>query len=207
MSRNSVLRVAVCAALLQLGTIAVTAGDSPWLVRLRVIDVSPDVSSTTSIGGAATVESSWVPELDITYFWTDHVATELILATSKHTMGAVGTGLGDLNLGHVWVLPPTLLLQYHPNPNGQIRPYIGAGINYTIFYSADSAGFNSIDYSNSFGVAFQGGIDIGINDHWAFNVDVKKIYIQSDVSINGGAVTAAADINPWVFGAGLAYRF
>lgn len=203
-----VVRLLTWTAALQIGiATAVVAGDSPWLVRSRLIDVAPNESSTLSIGGAATVESTYVPELDIIYFWHNNFATELILATSKHTMGAVGTALGDLDLGHVWALPPTLLLQYHANPDGRIRPYVGVGLNYTIFYSADAGALSTIDYSNSFGYAFQGGVDIGITETWAFNLDVKKVYIQSDLSINGGAVTADANIDPWVFGAGLAYRF
>jgi len=205
---KSLLKLFVCAAALQFGGTQASAADkSPWLVRVRMIDVAPAERSTVSIGGEVTADDYIIPELDITYFWNDHFATELILATSKHNIGAIGTSLGNLDLGHTWALPPTLLLQYHFAPDGRIRPYVGAGINYTIFYSADSGDLASIDYSNSVGFAFQGGVDFGINDNWAFNMDVKKIYMQSDVSINGGAVTADVDLNPWVFGAGFAYRF
>ena len=205
---KNILKLAACIAALQVGSVTVEAGDkSPWLVRGRLINVVPVVGSTVSINGAVTSGNSLVPELDISYFWTDHFATELILATSKHTIGAIDTDLGDLDIGHVWALPPTLLAQYHFNPDGQIRPYVGAGINYTIFHSADAGDLATIDYSNSFGLAFQAGVDIGINDHWAFNLDAKKIYINTDASINAGAVTAAVDLDPWVFGAGFAYRF
>jgi len=208
MRGKTLFKFFVCAAALQFGAAEVIAADkSPWLVRVRLIDVAPDENSTVSIGGAVTADQSVVPELDISYFWNDHFATELILATSKHNIGATGTSLGNLDLGHVWALPPTLLMQYHFVPDGKIRPYIGAGINYTIFYSEESGDVASIDYSNSIGFAFQGGVDFGINDNWAFNMDVKKIYMQSDVEINGGGVTADVDLNPWVFGAGFAYRF
>lgn len=205
---KNILKLVVCAAALQVGSFTVKADDkSPWLVRGRLIDVVPSENSTVSINGEVSSGNSLVPELDISYFWNDHFATELILATSKHTIGAIDTDLGDLDIGHVWALPPTLLAQYHFNPDGQIRPYIGAGINYTIFHSADAGDLASIDYSNSVGFAFQAGVDIGITDNWAFNLDTKKIYINTDVSINDGAVTADVDLNPWVFGAGFAYRF
>ena len=208
MPLKNILKLVVCAAALQVGSFTVKADDkSPWLVRGRLIDVVPSENSTVSINGEVSSGNSIVPELDISYFWNDHFATELILATSKHTIGAIDTDLGDLDIGHVWALPPTLLAQYHFNPDGQIRPYIGAGINYTIFHSADAGDLASIDYSNSVGFAFQAGVDIGITDNWAFNLDTKKIYINTDVSINDGAVTADVDLNPWVFGAGFAYRF
>ena len=67
-----------------------------WLVRLRAINVDTDVDSSTSIGGNVTASITTVPELDISYFWTDHIATELILAVTPHDMGATGTALGEL---------------------------------------------------------------------------------------------------------------
>ncbi|PCI64518.1 MAG: hypothetical protein COB37_01490 [Kordiimonadales bacterium] len=180
---------------------------SPWLVRLRLIDIAPHESSTVSIGGAITADIAVAPELDITYFWTDNIATELILATSKHNVAAIGTSLGDLDLGTIWVLPPTLLVQYHLNPDGQFRPYLGVGLNYTLYYNGTSGGLDSVEYDNDLGYAFQAGVDIGLNDRWAFNIDVKKVYLNANARLNGGAVTADVSLDPWVFGAGLAYRF
>lgn len=208
MNKRAIFKSILCAAALQFSVgVAAADGDSPWLVRVRMIDVVPDESSTTSINGAVTVGDRIVPELDISYFWTDHFATELILATNSHNMGATGTDLGDLDIGKVTLLPPTLLAQYHFNPGGQLRPYVGAGINYTFFYDADAGDLTSISYDDGFGYALQAGIDIGLNDNWALNADLKKIFLNTDASINGGAVTADVDLDPWIFGFGLAYRF
>lgn len=208
MNKRPIFTSILCAAALQFSP-AVSAADdkSPWLVRVRAVDVVPDESSSTSIGGSVTVGDRIVPELDISYFWTDHFATELILATNSHNIGANGTALGDLDLGNVSLLPPTFLAQYHFNPDGQLRPYIGAGINYTFFYDADAGDVNSISYEDGFGYALQAGIDIGLNDNWALNADIKKLFLNTDASINDGAVTADVDLDPWIFGFGLAYRF
>ena len=35
------------------------------------------------------------------------------------------------------MLPPTLTAQYHFNPHGAVRPYLGAGVNYSIFSKED----------------------------------------------------------------------
>jgi outer membrane protein len=206
---SNVLKVLTCAAALQVagGTAFAADEKSPWQVRVRLIDVAPEESSTVSIGGEAKVDTAIVPELDITYFFNDNFSAELILATTKHDVTAEGTALGDLSLGDTWVLPPTLTLQYHLNPHGTIRPYVGAGVNYTIFYNHDAGDVETIDYENGFGLALQAGTDIAIDDHWAFNLDVKKIWLSTDVEINGGAVTADVDLDPWVFGAGFTYRF
>lgn len=178
-----------------------------WMIRVRAIDVVPDESSSTSIGGNVTAQDSAVPEIDFTYFFTDHVAAELIAATSKHDMGAANTSLGNLDLGDVWLLPPTLTLQYHFNPDAQFRPYLGAGVNYIYYYNEKPGAVNDISYENGFGTAVQAGFDYGLDEHWAINMDVKKIWHNVDAKLNGGAVTADVDLDPWVFGVGLSYRF
>jgi len=179
-------------------------GDSPWLIRVRGIYVSPDESaSVRGLAGSVEADGSLVPELDISYFFTDNIAAELILATSNHDMSATA----GVDLGDVWVLPPTLTLQYHFSPKETFRPYVGAGINYTIFYGEDKGAVASIDYEDGFGYALQAGADFGLGNQWVFNLDVKKLWLNTDVTINGGAITADVDLDPWIFGAGFGYRF
>ncbi|MAU41733.1 MAG: hypothetical protein CMF31_08930 [Kordiimonas sp.] len=185
------------------------AGD--LLVRARAIVVAPDESGTTpQIGGNVSIDNAVVPELDFTYFITDNIGVELILATAKHHPDVNGTTLGDVDLGGIWLLPPTLTLQYHFNPQGQISPYVGAGINYTIFYSADlpTGGVaTDISYDDGFGFALQAGVDYQIDEKWSLNVDVKKLWLGTDVSVNSGGVTSDVDIDPWIFGVGFGYTF
>lgn len=175
-------------------------------VRLRGIGVIPDESATVSIGGSVKATNEYVPEVDFTYFLTDHFALELIAATSRHSITA--TAGSGIDLGDVWALPPTLTLQYHPFDEGLFRPYVGAGLNYTIFYAADEGpGFTDIDYDNSFGPALQVGADFALDDNWRLNFDVKKIWMNTDVTIQPGGITADVDLDPWVVGFGIGYRF
>lgn len=183
--------------------------EGPWMVRLRGLAVLPDESaSVTPLGGDVAIDDDYVPELDITYFVTDHIAAELVLGTTRHDVTWQGAG-ASLPLGKVSLLPPTLLLQYHFLPDERVRPYAGAGINYTIFYNEDAPGgaVSSIDYDNSFGWALQAGVDVALGEGWFANLDVKKLFLNTDVSINGGAITADVDIDPWLVGAGIGYRF
>jgi len=194
------------------GSAFAEAGD--WQFRLRGIAVIPDESADiTPINGDVDIDTAFVPEFDITYFFTDHIAAELILAVTPHDVTAVGTDLGDIDLGSVWLLPPTVTLQYHFQPDAQFRPYVGAGVNYTAFFNDDLPGdtvLASIDYDESFGFALQAGVDYAINEKWFWNVDVKKIWINPDVTIDAGAlgiVDADVDINPWVVGVGVGFRY
>ncbi|MHC4566146.1 MAG: OmpW/AlkL family protein [Planctomycetota bacterium] len=166
-------------------------------------------SSITVIGGKAEVDDSITGDVDFSYFFCSNVAAELTLAVSEHDVKATNTLVGNIDLGDVKLLPPTLTLQYHFIPDGKIRPYIGAGVNYTVFFDDDPGDARSIDYDNAFGFALQAGVDIGINENWAINLDVKKIWLETDVSVKALATTVKTDvdIDPWLFGIGLAYRW
>lgn len=184
------------------------AGD--LLIRARAIMVEPNESADiTVIGGSVDIDSSVMPELDFTYFFTDNIAAELILAVTPHDIVATDTLLDDVPVGDTTLLPPTLTLQYHFLPRQQMSPYVGVGINYTHFFSVDAAGgtVTDLELDDSFGVALQAGIDFAIDERWVVNADVKRVWINTDASLNGGAIEADVDINPWIFGLGVGYRF
>jgi outer membrane protein len=182
--------------------------ENRWQVRARAIQVMPDESSVISpIGGKVHAGNALVPEVDVTYYFTKHIAAELIAATTNHSVSARGTAIGDVDLGDVWLLPPTLTVQYHFLPDEDFQPYVGAGINYTMFYNADKGGATSVKYSNSFGTALQAGFDYKLADGWYANLDVKKLFLSTDVKINGGGVRADVDLDPWIVGVGVGYRF
>lgn len=198
---------ALAAATIALPIAEAAAGDSPWMIRGRVIGVIPqEDSSLTPNIGEVEAEGAVVPEIDITYFATPNIAFELIAATSPHDMSVDLTGGGNLDLGSVWVLPPTLLAQYHFLPEGEFRPYVGAGINYTHLWNVDDTAGTSVDYDGGWGWALQAGVDVPIDENWVWNLDVKKIFVNVDATVNS-AVQADVDLDPWVIGTGVGYRF
>ncbi|MDA8892415.1 outer membrane beta-barrel protein [Hyphomicrobiales bacterium] len=181
-----------------------------WLIGLKVLNLDPDVESATSIGGEATVDDDTVPELDIRYFITDNIAIEAILGTTEHNVAAVGTALGNVNLGTVKVLPPTFTLQYHFNSESRFLPYIGAGINYTFFYDDNPGDAVGISYKDDFGFALNIGFDYVINENNYFNIDIKKYTLSTDTVIDAGAAgiaTASVDLDPLAISIGYGWRF
>jgi outer membrane protein len=182
------------------------AGD--FIVRLRGLAIVPNSDGKINgIGGDVEVSDEYTPEIDFTYFLTDRFALELIAATARHNVRAENTAAGDLDLGKVNHLPPTLLLQWHVAPDYFISPYFGAGINYTIFYDADPGpDIDSINYDNSLGWALQFGTDIFVYKNLLINLDVKYIRMETKAEINN-SFHARADINPWLFGVGIGYKF
>ena len=190
--------------------IAVAQQQGDLFIRGRAIYVMPDESATTSIGGTVGLDNKIVPEVDFTYFIADNIGVELIAATTKHNAVGLNTALGaSANLGSVWLLPPTLSIQYHLQTGTGVKPYVGAGVNYTFFYSEKAAGGAITDFNlnDSFGFSLQAGADFELTENMFLNVDVKKLFLKTDVIINGGGVTADLKINPWIFGVGIGRKF
>jgi outer membrane protein len=182
------------------------------MIRVRAIGVIPeDNSSSTTVGGHVSVSPQPAPEVDFSYFFTDHIAAELIAATTRHTLKAVGTAVGDVDVGSTYVLPPTLTLQYHFAPRQRFSPYIGAGVNASLFYDTHAARpvVTNLKLVDRFGEALQVGFDYNIKGHWFLNVDVKQIFLdtKADAVTVLGPVSAKTALDPLVAGAGIGYRF
>ena len=177
------------------------AGD--WLLRARAVGVMPQESSSLSIGGTVAIDNTVVPELDLSYFFTSNISAELIAAVTKHNV----VTSGGVDAGHAWLLPPTLTLQYHVNQFQQMKPYFGAGINYTHFFNANAGALTNVKYDDSVGAALQAGVDIPIKGNWYANVDVKKIFISTTAKFAPSGIRANVDIDPVLFGVGIGYKF
>lgn len=179
--------------------------DQKWKFRFRALVVMPPSSSYDLSGSDVKISTSLVPEVDFTYFFTKNIAAELILGTTPHKVKLANSTTTEL--GKVWLLPPTLNLQYHFNGD-KFMPYIGAGINYTIFYGVkDKAA--SLSYKNNAGFSTQAGFDYQLSKKWFLNVDIKKLFLKTDVTVKGTPSSVLKDvkIDPFLFGAGIGTRF
>jgi outer membrane protein len=197
----------------------IRAGDV--LLRARAIMVAPNEKSggirPTFPGEQVGVSNSFMPEVDVTYMATDNIGFELIASTTKHHAdGRTGTTGSIGKLASTWVLPPTLTAQYHLNPQGKVRPYIGAGINYTIFWNENASkgleaavGRTDVRMKDSIGWAGQVGVDLDINPRMFLNLDVKYIDIDTTARLRTTAIgtqNVRIHLDPLVFGVGLGFR-
>lgn len=187
--------------------------EDPIVLRVRWLVVAPDSDSTpiSTIGGTASVDTNIAPEIDVSYFFTENIALELITAVTPHRARANGTVAGNVNLGEVSLLPPTLTLQWHFMPQCVVDPYVGAGINYTYFFGVNPGSLAThIEYENSFGGALQAGVNINFRPQWHINFDVKKVYIDTEATVQLASppvLKTSIDINPLIIGVGIGYRF
>ncbi|SCK06282.1 outer membrane protein [Variovorax sp. HW608] len=187
-----------------------------WLLRARAVRLdtankSDPIPSLAIPSDAITVNNKTIPELDITYFFTPNIAAELVLTVpQKHTVTVQQSALGGpVDIGTFKHLPPTLMLQYHFMPDAKIRPYAGVGLNYTRISSVNlfvpTVGRLDLDH-NSWGLAAGGGVDIELTKNWFLNFDVKKVQIRTDLT-QFGQKLSTVKVDPWLFGAGVGYRF
>lgn len=204
---------AVFIAAIAFGAIAEAKIPEGLSIKVGMSGVLPDESAKISvIGGEVDISDETVPTVSIEYFFNDNFSTELMCCAARHDVKAVNTALGAVDLGRVTHFPPTLTAKYHFTQFGAVKPYVGAGVNYTHFFDESrpaSGPVTRIDYDDSFGPALQAGADYWLGDHWSVFADARKIWINSDVTIDAGAtrINADVDIDPWVVTVGVGYRF
>jgi outer membrane protein len=241
--KKSLVALAIAAAFAP--TLAMAeAGDI--VVRLRATNISPDEDSrlgkqtdkvygvapgalSTVIYGSANaelrVDSNTIPEIDFSYYITKNIAAELILAVgTRHDVSVSGSGgiLTKRGLGSVNLLPPTLTAQWHFMPDQTFDPYVGAGLTYVRAMDNSLTAHTAlgdlpirIDH-NSWGPAIQAGFDVNLQDKWLVNLDVKKVWFDTDVKVNalgaaglpvGYRKIDSLGVDPWVISVGVGKKF
>ncbi len=201
------------------------AGDI--LVRGGLTTVNPDsnkapvaLNGDTSAGLSIAVEDNTQLGLTFTYFFDSNWAIEVLAATpfthdvTVYDPNAV-LGVDGLKLAEVSHLPPTVSAIYYFDSNSAFKPYVGVGLNYTVFFddkftsAPKSLGFTDLDLDGSFGLAFQVGADYQISDKWHVNMSARYIDIDSDASFKFGEIngTASVNVDPTVYSIMLGYKF
>ncbi|MDQ5878901.1 MAG: outer membrane protein [Pseudomonadota bacterium] len=217
MSRSLKLAAITAALVSTLPAVAQqTTQEGNWMVRARAVNVdtyngSTPIPSLAVPKDAIHVESKVIPEIDITYFFTKNIAAELILTVpQKHDVKVKQSAIGAFDAGHFYLLPPTLTAQWHFNPDGNFRPYVGAGITYSDFTGDQLRvpGVTGLQLDDSYvGFAVQAGFDYKLTNNLFFNVDIKKAQVRSDVENDAGVKVSRVKVDPILVGVGFGWRF
>jgi outer membrane protein len=179
-----------------------------------------------AVGGRTELEvdDNWQLGLTVEYMFTQNWGVEVLAATPfEHTASANGpAAVNGLDVADIKHLPPTVSAVYHFNAGSAFRPYVGAGINYTVFFDEDltnsaDATFASlgltggdVELDDSWGIALQVGADYNISGNWWLNGSIRWIDISTDADVkfdDGTRVSTDIDIDPFVYSIMLGYHF
>ncbi len=200
---SALIGAAVAATLAASPAYALNQGD--WIVRVGASQVNPKNNNATVLGSTINVNSDTQFSFTVGYMFTPHWGLEALAALPfKHDITLGGTKVATTK--H---LPPTFTLQYYFQPQSSIRPYLGAGVNYTKFFSIKTTGPLAGDHLNlgsSWGLSGQAGVDIDLTKKWFFNANVRYINIDSKASSDTTG-DFKVHIDPWVYSVGIGTTF
>lgn len=218
------LLLATTAATLMASTAAVAYEQGDIVIRTGPTTVAPNEDSSTVAGipgSEVEVGNSTQLGLTLTYMYTNKIGIELLVATPfDHdiTGNSVLNGAGITDIASAKQLPPTLTVNYHPaSTNSKFQPFIGAGINYTIFFDEQAdksfealAGSTDVKLDDSWGLALRAGIDYQLSEKWALTASMWYLDIDTVATLKTaglGTIKVDVDIDPYVYMVGLSYKF
>lgn len=213
MFKSLLLSGAAAAAVLSTAMVPSAGAASPWTARIRAtyLEMADKSDAFSALGinfraDSVSINSKFIPEFDFSYAFSPNLSAELVL-TIPQSQEVTLAGVGKL--GKFKHLPPTLLAQYQFAPASKVRPYVGAGVNFTLIYDTDlkvtTVGLDLEDYS--VGLAAQVGCDVDLGNGAYLNFDVKRAALRSDVSVKGGPRLTTAKLDPWLFSVGVGWKF
>lgn len=193
--------------------LAYQAGD--LILRAGVAWVSPtgDSEEITGLTAGAKVEADDAVSLGLTgtYMLGNNLGVGLLAAWPfEHDVDAKGSISGLGTVAETKQLPPTLTLQYHFDTGSMLHPYVGAGLNYTNFFSEDTKGALAgldLELDDSWGLALEAGVDYELNNNWLVSAQLWYVDIETEAKIQTVPGSYDVDIDPWVFMVGVGKKF
>lgn len=206
--KKSLLLPALAIALSAAALPALAQSKGDWTLGLGVHQVNPKSDNGSLADGTLPVDvgSDVKPTITFEYFVRDNLGVEVLASWPfEHDINIEGLG----QVGSTKHLPPTVSLQYHFNGNNKVAPFVGAGVNYTKFFSESTRGAlagSDLSLRGSWGLALHAGLDFKVNEKSAIRVDARWIDIDTRVRLDGTDL-GTANIDPLVYGAAYVLKF
>lgn len=182
--------------------VAAPSEDRPWTVRFGLHNVDPTSDASATSAGAITVDDRAGASFNIEYRLSQHLRVDLLASLPFHHDIRLDGG----QIGSTRHLPPTLTLQWHPRTGARIDPFMGIGLNYTLFFEESLDIPASLELEDSVGLAGRVGVDYHCSPRWLIGVDLRYLNIESEARLDG-TVIGDVTIDPLAYGIQLGYRF
>ncbi|WP_305806544.1 OmpW family outer membrane protein [Stenotrophomonas sp. YIM B06876] len=207
--RNTPLFMSTLAAIVGLAAApAMAQSKGDWTLAAGIHQVAPTSNNGRLAAGTLAVDvgTDLKPTIAGEYFIADNLGIEVLAALPfKHDIAIAGLG----RVGSTRHLPPVVSLQYHFNRGGKVSPFLGAGLNYTTFFSEKTGGAlatGTLKLDDSWGLAAHAGLDVAVGARGALRVDLRWVDIDTEVKLNGADI-GTVHIDPLVYGAAYVFKF
>ena len=214
--KKTALALMLGGALLAGSATAHEAGSVVVRAGAVTVDANSGSRTQTAVDVGLKVKNDTQLGLTGTYMLTDNIGVELLAATPfSHKINANVPAL-NLDLGRVAIvkqLPPSLYAQYYFfDANSAVRPYVGAGLNYTRFYHAKSVHPAVTDLQvkkHSFGPVANVGVDVKLTKNIYFNAAAWYTHIKTTANFQALGLNheVKLKLDPMVYFAGFAVKF
>ncbi|HSW05134.1 OmpW/AlkL family protein [Aquabacterium sp.] len=189
---------------------------SPWWLHAGPVQVQFHTKADVRVGGAplpgagVDASSNTTLGLEIGHDMTPNIAARLTIGVPPTTrLSGTGPLAGAGELGRVKYGPAVLSATWSFDGLGAFRPYLGAGVNYTIALESPDGAITSLKVKNAFGSVLQAGFDMPLGPRWGLFVDVKKVFLKTtaDGWVGPAPAHASVQLDPLLIHGGVSYRF
>lgn len=202
----------------------VQAQESPWSLRVGPAQVAFSASSHVDINGAPMpgarvgVSDNTIAAFEVAYRlserWTTRLALGIPPTTTLSDEGSLKAYVPPLTgtAGRATYGPAVWSLTWRPFDFERVRPYIGAGVNYTLVSKSEDGDVQGLKVKSAWGSALEAGLDVPLDAHWSLFVDVRKVFVKTTATgtvpaLGGPSAKAYVTLNPTITHVGLGYRF
>lgn len=201
---------------------ALDKGDIILRGGVGLIFPNDDSGQLTGVPGAEVgVDDSVTFAFTAGYMFHDNLAIELLgIYPANHEVEGEGVlpGIGISDVGDLDIFPPTLSLNYYFQPKQKLRPHVGVGVNYSVYWDTNASSQTKavlgsgtdLDIDHSVGWAVNAGVDYDISDNMFFTANIWYVDIEAEATLKvpgTGELDIDVDVDPIVALIGLGFRF
>ena len=100
--KSLVAAMAAVASLAPIAAQAQSSNENPWMVRVRAVDLLWQNGQTGTVQSLdVKAKNQWIPEFDVSYFFTKNIAAELVLTWPQQINIYGNLGSGQQNVGKI----------------------------------------------------------------------------------------------------------
>lgn len=186
-----------------------------WVVNVDATGILFNTSGKINVAGqripgTLKLANTATMTFDVGYYFFNNFTVDVVGGIPPHS---TASGAGEASslgpAGKVNVAPAVVQILYHFTDLGPFHPFIGGGVNYTIFMNKVGINVSDFHVKDNWGGAVTGGIVYDLSENWGINVTASQIFLSSTAKGSVGPAPVAVKVvaNPTAISMGVTYHF